>query len=601
MSSNNIISNCLVAWAVTSGPGPDPVGSLRRVERHYQACFAERLSVSSEVQPSLGAALIGRSDDRLRWPLWVSEGELACATLSVPAGWSRIVGDMEHAEAARHLAGAILEDPDLVARLDPPVVLAAIRKRESQLALVNDAVGVGRLYEMKAEWGYVWSNRLGALPIFAGLSAANDLASWQVFAASGWFLGDQTPLSGCKKVPPGSRIVARSSPEGAKVSHSSDDLRGPLVEPRRGRFDRGGKLLGSSADEAAVGTRQLAEELGAAWRVPLAVSLTGGRDSRVSAAAALAGGIDVTFNTGDQVPGEVDAVRHLISRAPVTMDHTVNTPGQGPDPELPPLESRVADIHLVHDGMRNPQEIRRQVDIPHGPSPPPTLSGHGGELGHGFYYGHKNKLKRLERGGDGALLAQLERNARRKHSAATAESYERYMEECERTLDAGRHHGLAGPPLLDWFYLAQRLPYRSGLGARTARWSACVNPSFIRGAFDLRPRERLTARFHRMVIARLVPGWEDVPFFSEADDGDAMPDINRQRLWEKDGDAEAVDEILNEGGSWTEIFDRDRVLAMWKEVRGGAGSSEFEHIFDRVVWRATFDRHVAQLSESARA
>ena len=251
-----------------------------------------------------------------------------------------------------------------------------------------------------------------------------------------------------------------------------------------------------------------------------------------------------------------------------------------------------------------PQEqapVPRSVEIPHGPPPPPTLSGHGGELGHGFYYGEKAKLRRLERGGEEALMAQLEKNARRKHSAASAESYRLYLAECERTLDEGRQFGLTGPPLLDWFYMAQRLPYRSGLGARSARWSACVTPAFIRGAFDLTPRERLDARFHRMVIARLVPEWKDAPFFSEADPDASMPEIKRNRIWDKEPDAGEVEEIIAGGNAWPEIFERDRIVAMWEEVRSGEGSSDYEHIFDRVVWREAFETHVRELGRAAGA
>src|SRR5206468_983387 len=159
--------------------------------------------------------------------------------------------------------------------------------------------------------------------------------------------------------------------------------RAELVRPRGGRLRRG-SLMSESADMAAARGEALARETASAWTVPLAVSLTGGRDSRVSAAAAQAAGIDATYNTGDQVPGELDTVRELIAAAPRPMPHTVSTP----EPESEPgddLMERAAAIHLVHDGMRNPQELRRETVLPHATILPPTLSGHGGELGHGFY------------------------------------------------------------------------------------------------------------------------------------------------------------------------------------------------------------------------
>jgi len=595
-----VINNCLVAWAVEGGT-VDANRALERVRAHYAGCYAEGLDVDSEVGESLGVALLRRPDARIRWPLWCEDATLITASLGVPLGPS-IVFDRDAARTALALGRRLALDPSETARLVPPIVMAVLDKHAGRLTILNDVVGVGRLYEMRCDWGRVWSNRLGALPVFAGTTPHIDPGSWQVFAAAGWFLGSGTPLARCSKVAPGSRIVAVTDGAGARVSVSDDDLRGPLVEPRRSRLDLGGRILKASAASAADEISDVVGQLGRAWDVPIAVSLTGGRDSRVSAAAALAARVDASFNTGDQVPGEVDAVRSLIDRAPLPMDHTVHGPdahGDADEDELPPLLEQAAQIHIVHDGMRNPQEIRRPVEIPHGPPPPPTLSGHGGELGHGFYYGERAKLKRIARGGDGALYAQLEKNARRKHSAASPASYALYMRECERTLEAGRQFGLAGPPLLDWFYMAQRLPYRSGLGARSARWSACVTPAFIRGAFDLVPRERLTARLHRMVISRLVPEWENVPFFSEADPDSSMPEITRPRIWEKEPDASDVEEILAGGTAWTEIFDRDRVLAMWSEVRSGAGSADYEHIFDRVVWRESYDAHLQHLSRSA--
>ena len=596
--SNNVINNCLLAWAVDQGDF-DPAAGVGRVKDHYASCYSEDLEVESHLGEGLGMALVQRPETRLRWPLWACDEENVVATIGLPVGWSSLVGGSE-TTAPQRLASKLSGDPDLIAELVPPVVVAIASANGTRLTVLNDVVGVGRLYEMRCAWGRAWSNRLGALPVFASERARTAASSWRVLAAAGWFLGAGTPLKDCSKVPPGSRIVVNAAPAGAAITRAGGDLRGPLVTPRRTRLDLGGRQLARSADAASERLTGMARELGTAWDAPLAVSLTGGRDSRVSAAATVAAGIGASFNTGDQVPGEVEAVRNLIDHAPAAMEHTVHAPpGDDHAGDAPPLLERVAQIHLVHDGMRNPQEIRRSVAIPHGPPPPPTLSGHGGELGHGFYYGEKKKLKRLLRGGEEALMGQLEKNARRKHSAATPESYANYLSECEATLETGREFGLSGPPLLDWFYMAQRLPYRSGLGARTGRWSACVTPTFVRGAFDLTPRERLSARFHRLVIERLVPEWADVPFFKEADAGAALPEIRRKRIWEKDSDATEVEEILSGGNSWPEIFDRERVLQMWSEVRSGGGSADYEHIFDRIVWREAFEAHVAELNRAA--
>lgn len=604
--SSNVISNCLLAWAQDDADGirGGVTAGVRRVRDHLDPLFSEAVDVHAAGTDALGIAMLAPSDPRLRWPLWHENERLATASLSVPVGWKRIVSAADHARGAELLGQRLLEDPDVATRLAPPAVLAVRSKRGAErLVVACDVIGVGRLYELRIGGGRVWSNRLGALPVFAGKAVGVALESWRVFAASGWFLGSMTPLADCRKVDPGARIVAERTPSGLRIEQREGDPRQALVEPRRGRLDRGDRKLAASADSAAESVRAMAAELGDAWDVPIAVSLTGGRDSRVSAAAAIAAGIEATYNTGDQVPGEVNSVLDLIAAAPSEMDHTVNPPQSDDESgeNEPGLLERARDIHRVHDAMRNPQEVRRAVEIPHGPPPPPTLSGHGGELGHGFYYGRKEKLKRLRKAGAKGPISQLEKNARRKHSAATEESYRLYLGECERTLADGRAAGLDGVVLLDFFYMAQRLAYRSGLGARSSRWSACVDPAFVRGAFDLRPAERLDAKLHRMVIERLVPEWNDVRFFSQADSDADLPEINRQRIWEKEPDASEVGEILATEGSWADAYDPKRVREMWTEVRSGEGSADYEHVFDRIVWRAAFDEHVDRLRAAASA
>ena len=595
-ASKNVIEHTLLAWAFDAPPAGDRLdAALRRVETHYAPLLAVPPVRNERRLRASGVALWQRRDDRLRWPLWIEEGEVALASTGIPTGWGSLTGDVPAERAPIPLARALLHAPQRAAELNPPFVLAAVDAAAETIVVVNDFLGAGRLYELRFDDGSVWSNRLGALPLFAGQAPRVDERAWRVFAAAGWFLGAATPIAGALKVGAERAIVINERPGGAAAHHVDDDPRRELVRPRAG-FLRRSRVLAGAVEEAAARAEGLARETASAWSVPLAVSLTGGRDSRVSAAAAMAAGIDATYNTGDQVPGELDAVRQLIVVAPRDMPHTVNRPQRDEEPR-DRLMDRALDIHLVHDGMRNPQELRRQTVLPHAAELQPTLSGHGGELGHGFYYGRAPKLKRIEKAGRSGPIEQLERNARARHSAAVETAYAEYLEDCESTLATGREFGLGGAALLDWYYMAQRLPYRSGLGARTGRSSACVTPAFVRGAFDLRPADRLGARLHREVIARLVPEWSEVPFFSE--EPDSMPETTRRRIWEREREAPVVEEVIAGRGAWTQIFDAGRIATMWTEVRGGGGSADYEHVFDRVVWREAFEAHLARLADEA--
>jgi hypothetical protein len=591
--TDNVIEEVWLAYALDP---PEPEERLRarlaRVEAHFGGLYADPLERAQSLGERHGLALWRRPDERLRWPLWAMEGPLAAGFTAVPTGWGRVVDELDPSAAAIALARAIEADPARIAELNPPFVLGARDSERDSLTIVNDAVGAGRLYELALpEGGRVWSNRLAALPLFAGVAPAADERSWRVFAAAGWFLGETTPIEGARKVPPTSSISVRVAGERTLVERTDTGVRARLVTPRRAR-------LGESAQEAAAAATGIAADFGRAWDAPIEISLSGGRDSRISAAAAVAAGIDATFSTTDQDPGEVEVVRELIGAAPVPMRHEI----VHPEPEEPPeggFAERVRDIHLVHDGLRNPQEVRRPTEIPHSMRLAPTLSGHGGELGHGFYYGRRRKLRRIRRGRERGPITQLERNARRKHSAAVPEAYDEYLAECEATLAEGRAAGLEGPELLDWYYLAQRLPYRSGLGARSGRASACVTPAFVRGAFDLSPRQRLGAKLHRPVIAAAVPEWKDVRFFTGA--SGAMPEIRRRRIWERPDEAAVVAEMIASERAWPAMLRPDAIRAMWDEVRAGGGSRDWEHVFDRLVWRVTFEDHLALIGRRARA
>jgi hypothetical protein len=585
--------------------------ALARVGAHYGAQLAEPPPLRASLGETEGMALWRHDDPGSRWPAWAEADGVVVAATAAPAGWGRVVGEVDAGFAAVPLGRALARRPERLAELVPPFVLG-IRElgpaggaASGRLTIVNDFLGVGRVYEMGFDVpgaelgpgfgapGHVWSNRLGALPIFAGIEPEPDRRGWELFAAAGWFIADATPIRGASKVGPGTAVTVRAGAggAGAHVTRHPTGVAGELVTPHEVYF-RG------AVDEAARQATGLARDLNRVFDEPPTVDLSGGRDSRISAAAAVAAQIDCRFATGDQEPGELEIARRLVEAAPRPVEHRITRPETDPDDDL---RERVRAIHLVHDGMRNPQEIRRPMSLPLPVEPiRPTMSGHGGEIAHGFYYPSPKKLAEVHDGGEAGLADRLEQAARQKHSAARRDAYRAYRHEVELALDAGRSRGLAGPSLLDYFYLLHRLAYRSGLGARSGRYSACATPAFVRAAFDLTPDQRLEGRLHLELIERLVPEWKGVPFF-EPDDAGPLPEILRARIWEKPGHAEAVDEIIGEGRAWPELFRRREVRRLWRRARKGSGHQHWEGIFNRVVWRECFDEHVRELARSASA
>jgi hypothetical protein len=333
-----------------------------------------------------------------------------------------------------------------------------------------------------------------------------------------------------------------------------------------------------------------------AWDSTLDVDLSGGRDSRVSAAAAIASGEEIELRTQDLEFGEVDVVSALIEAAPGPVASRVEKAEGEPADTL--LE-RAANLHRAHDGMRNPQSLlRTPMPIPHPPHARPSISGHGGELGHGFYYGSAKGLARIEEGGDAAVLERLIEVARKRRRAARPEGYTAYEEEVRATVAEGAELGLGGPNLLEYFYLSQRLANRSGITTRNDRWSACSSLAFVRACFDLKPQQRLESRMHHLIIGELLPEWRDIPFFEA--EGAPLRETKQLRIWEKPGHAEEVARVIGEDTSWHGDFDADVVQGMWADALEGKARNFFEPTFTRVVWRAAFERHLETLRDAAR-
>jgi hypothetical protein len=583
------IQNTWVAYAFDHEVGVDRVmAGLSRVEAHYGPLYGEGLVAHARVDGVAGMALWHPADERLRWPLWTERDGLAVASTNAITGWERVVGDVEAPAAAVEIGQALASDPDRLALLNPPFVISVHDETARSLTIVNDPIATARLYEVRTDAGSVWSNRLGALPLFAGVAPVADPEGWAIHAATGWFLGETTPIRGARKVAPGTAIVARATAGAAEVSRRQTDAVARLVEPRRAYFRR-------SAAEAAGQAAGLARSVGSVWSVKPTVNFSGGRDSRVSAAGFIAAGVDAEFRTMDIEPGEAELARRLIAAAGSPVPHTIAQPEQGEPGEH--LRDRIAAIHLMHDGIANPMSaLQATVRLPQRNLPRPLVTGHGGELGHGFYYSRAT-LSELRAGGTAELVGRLERAGRRRHSAATEEAYAAYLDEIERTLEVGRSYGIAGPNLLDYYYLAQRLSFRAGLGSRNDRYSACATPAFIRACFDLTPRQRLKAKLHRRIVGLLVPSWKRIAFFQS---GAAQTrEMNRDRIWAKPRHAGELGELISEESSWAEWFDAARIHEMWGEARDGSGHPHDESVFMRVAWRACFEDHLRLLASRA--
>ena len=598
MSEN--IDPTWIAYALDEPrPGSVLEVGLTRVETHYAELVDYPLARNAALGACRGVAVIGDAEPRCAWPHFAERGGYAIATAYPSTGWAGTDGYGPLEEAPLRLADRVARDPaGVVASMNAPGVVAVLEEDGRRLTIVNDLIGAGRLYELRFAGGRVWSNRAGALSLFTGIAPRPDPADWLVLAAASWFLAESTPFADVRKIGPGTVILADDDGVGERPTNAV----GGLVGARQGGLARllgvgRGRDLGPLADTCAADARAQALAAAALWPGTADVDLSGGRDSRLVAAAAVAAGIDARFLTSDATPGEADVARQLIAVVPGEPEHKIRKGGEGSATPSTPLPERARNLHLLHDGLRHPQKLRGKMTLPRSRPTNATMSGHGGEIAHGFFYKNARQVRKLKRGGQRRLVRRALRFFTKDHEAARPQAYERARAVIEATFEEGREQGLEGPSLLDWFYLLDRFTHRSGLASHSERISAFATPGFIAAAFALTPEQRVQAALHREVIARLVPAWRDLPFFQAQ--SSRMPKIRRQRLWEIPDDAAEVERILEGGGSWTEIYHPDRVHEAWDEVRAGGGSSKWEQIFEGVAYRHYFDDHLTLLAERA--
>ena len=582
-SAADVIERTWLAWALEHPAEPAPIeAALARVGEHYQEVLVDPLVREAVVGRRTGLALWDRGDARLRWPLWAAGEDICAAWTSAPAGWRSFVGDMDPAAASAELARRLLADPERLADLNPPFALGALMPRSEELAILTDALGATRLYELRTEAGAVWSNRLGALPLFAGRAAEADSRGWQILAAAGWFLGPWTALRGARRVSGGSVVRVRPLRDGLEIEHAETSARAAIASPRDAAREQ-------PAVDAAEAARACAADVAGLWSAPTAVELSGGRDSRLAAAAALAAGVDAEYRTVIGDPGELEVVRALVRASRRPLAHVVLPADRSAGVE--DLADRLRLLHRYHDGMIDPDHASGSgIEPLHHGYGEPALSGYGGEVARGVYYATRAQRRSLRGKGLTRMVRRLVVVAR-KGGAARPEAYRAYRAEVERTLAEGQSLGVSGPRLLDYFLVAERLPHRSGLADRSDRYSPCCTPQFLRAGLDLGPRERLDLALHRAVIERLAPEWSAIRFFSGP-----RAALDGQRIWQRDRDAEWLERVIFEDASWHELFEPAAVRQRWQGARAGLGTAHHERLFLRIAWRASFEDHLAFLA-----
>jgi hypothetical protein len=352
-----------------------------------------------------------------------------------------------------------------------------------------------------------------------GAAVVADRASWAAAAAGR--LGEPDPVMVAAFLALGYPIGAATPFRGVRALGGQQRLTvtsGRLVVTA----DRGASTGAGSYDSVAAALVDEVRPLGERG-VPVELSLTGGKDSRLIAAALTAAKVPFVARTHGFASHPDVIVATMIARR-LGVEHQVTEPRpaareQAAEPALPhtgdeaDLLARLRSAVLVSDGMLSAFENVGRPD-PVAPAEPVQTGGHGGELLRGGYAPAAWSDRRPARAWSETRGAELFRRMVTRRVGllrpAAAGEYLASLAPFAATLPRG--------PLrtLDDFYLVNRAG-RWSAAARQAYLirSPLVQPFFsdrvVQAARAVPLPDRITDRLHRGVLSALAPELLDLP------------------------------------------------------------------------------------------
>jgi Asparagine synthase len=364
--------------------------------------------------------------------------------------------------------------------------------------------GVARVdpvYVTEVPGAVVISDRASWAAAVTGRLSEPDPVMIGAFLAMGYPVGSATPFRGVRAL--GGRQTLIVTGGRLVVTAARDKNADPGADPGAGRS---GPVAAALVDEV----RPLAEA-----GVPVELSLTGGKDSRLIAAALTAAKVPFQARTHGFASHPDVVVAAMIARR-LGVDHVVTEPrppGNREKPDEAELLARLRSAVLVSDGMLSAFENVGRPD-PHLSTEPVQTGGHGGELLRGGYaqaaWRDRKPPRAWSEAGGVELFRRLTTRRLGLLRPAPAGEYLAGLSPYALALTRG--------PLrvLDEFYLANR----------AGRWSAAARQGYLLRGPLVQPffgdgvilaaravplPQRITDRLHREVLAALCPDLLDLP------------------------------------------------------------------------------------------
>lgn len=515
---------------------------------------------------------------------------------------------LTNGEYLPELLACLRAAPKTLLDLAPPQVFCDSDISRHRLTLCNDWRGLGRLYEYKTDFGAIWSNKMAAALIFAGVPARLDASALADMAACGMFSGAATGYENLRLAEPASLIDVET-------------LSGKVRKTRWREAPNG--LMKASPAPDAVDQAYAAIN---AWmrdlcffhgKKRLRLNLSGGRDSRVAGAALLASGLDHEITVCS--PPVMDGVlaERLLRLAGVTatpekqarrkiIEEWYSSRGSLSDIAAAFLRNENSDISVK-------LYFSWPSAVADGETDPLSVCGDQGEVAHNCYYtpqlfaeenawfanrqGPRPSTKRLD-----GLLNTI---SVKSFGVTPACGRQALTSIRSNVLTLADNLGLEGFYRLDFLYLSSYLnrQWPGANGAFDHKTPLTVYP-YVQNGFNQTLEDKLNSRFIRDVVSRFLPAWRDVPFFHELPREDIEDFYIAYPTYWKMGRGEELLELCETESDVWRFFDKDIITDTFMSMMDAqtyallphTKTSNINTTAQKLLWIMTMEKELADMN-----
>lgn len=567
---------------------------IERVRNHYYRSINNDINIKENIviHKNMGAMIFDLEDSPLLWEDVHESGDVSLITYAPPANWKRFSRTKDVKAAPKELLIYIMENKNSNLDFSAPACVVTIDKKNDEMNIFTDSIGFSRLYEFRGENGWFWSNRAGALTLFAGEKAEMNMDGWSSLCAAGWFINNTSPIDRVTRVEQGVTIRVTTDINKPRKHIDAGDFSN-IVSPK--------PISELNLKKIAEDMKYNLESYKALWNLPLIVDLSGGKDSRVCAATVISsGGEDAEFRTVANYDDELAVAESLLQKVNLNHRHLIIDPSVKEDESKlikNPIKERMKLLFHSTDGDFNPAIVQNDISEKsiYKYSSKLRIAGFLGEAAKPKYYDatRVKKLKKLK--GDAAITRIKQTYF--KYSSIQSDIQDKATEIIASSLQKGKNLGLHNIELLDYFYIAERGRRWPPQSNNIDRYSIFMSNEFLSQTSHMPLEERLNDDFFTEINKYLVPEWEGARYFEKTDDIDERSE-KRMRLWQT-SDYEGIEKILSRPKKWNKFFKEEEIKHLWEEAKNDNLANKtdaVEKLFYRVMMIDYYQDHLNRLN-----